>query len=286
MQQTLNELFKLIPTLSPKLKAVAKLILDRPNSVATNSMRTLAKEAGVTPSTVIRLANQLGFERYEHFRRVFQDAITSMDFDKQANQMQQESVLSGGSGVIEGLSKAVQTNVDKFYQHLELDSISKAADLILNSSSTHLLGAGTSHSMASYLHYVGCMVVPQLKLLKINGNSQIESLIPISSSDVILVISCQPYARQIVAATEYALSKGAKFIYLTDSRAAPLASEADCLILVSTKTPHFFPSMVSIVAAIETLVATIVTRGDAKSMAILSEHVEVRKKYDLYINNY
>ena len=38
MQQVLDTLFKLIPELSPKLRVVAKLILDKPNAVATMSI--------------------------------------------------------------------------------------------------------------------------------------------------------------------------------------------------------------------------------------------------------
>ena len=62
MLKVLDTLFQITPTLSPKLKNVAKLILDKPNAVATTSMRALAKQAGVTPPTMIRLAKELGFE--------------------------------------------------------------------------------------------------------------------------------------------------------------------------------------------------------------------------------
>ena len=73
MQQTLETLFKMTPDLAPKLKSAAKVILDNPNLVATNSMRALAKKSGVTPPTMIRLANTLGFENYDSFKKVFQN---------------------------------------------------------------------------------------------------------------------------------------------------------------------------------------------------------------------
>ena len=75
MQQILKTLFEIVPTLTPKLKDVARVILDNPNLVATSSMRALAGRAGVTPPTMIRLATTLGFDNYDSFRQVFQSSI-------------------------------------------------------------------------------------------------------------------------------------------------------------------------------------------------------------------
>ncbi len=286
MQQVLDTLFKLIPELSPKLRVVARLILDKPNCVATMSMRALAREAGVTPPTMIRMANRLGFERYVEFRRVFQDAVTHPDFDQKASLLQEAAILSGESAVIGELSEAVQTNVNTFYRHIDLESLSTAADLILNSSSTYIAASGALHWIASYMQYVGRMIVPHLRAPRASGSPLVEGFYPISKSDIVFGISVHPYARQTIEAIEYSISKEAKFIYLTDSRAAPLSSKAEVLLITSTKSPQFFPSMVSVVAAIEALTAIIAARGGSKSIAALSEIVEAKKKYNIYIENF
>ncbi|MCK5517104.1 MAG: MurR/RpiR family transcriptional regulator [Desulfobulbaceae bacterium] len=285
MQQVLDNLFKLIPELSPKLRVVAKLILDKPNSVATTSMRALAREAGVTPPTMIRLANRLGFERYVQFRRVFQNAVTNPDFDQQASLLQEAANLSGESALIGKLSESVQTNVKTFYQHVDLESLSNAADLMLDSASTYIAASGALHWIAAYMQYVGRMVVPHLRVPRVNGSPLVEGFYPISKSDIIFGISLHPYARQTIETIEYGISKGARFIYLTDSLAAPLSSKADILLFASTKSPQFFPSMVAVVAAIETLTAIIVARSGSKSITALSEIVEARKKFNIYIDN-
>jgi DNA-binding MurR/RpiR family transcriptional regulator len=285
MKQVLDTLFKLVPELSPKLRVVAKLILDKPNGVATMSMRAFAKEAGVTPPTMIRLANRLGFERYVDFRRVFQNAVTNLDFDQQASLLQESAILSGESAVIGRLSEAVQANVNTFYRHIDLESLSKAADLILNSSSTYIAASGALHWIAAYMQYVGRMVVPHLRFPRVNGSPLVEGFYPISKSDIVFGISLYPYARQTIEAIEYAISRESRFIYLTDSRAAPLSSKAEVLLFASTKSPQFFPSMVSVVAAIESLTAIIVARSGSKSITALSEIVEAKKKYNIYIES-
>jgi DNA-binding MurR/RpiR family transcriptional regulator len=72
-------------------------------------------------------------------------------------------------------------------------------------------------------------------------------------------------------------------IYLTDSRAAPLAAKADILILQKTESPQFFPSMVAVMAAVETLISVIVSRGGDDAMRSIADYSEIRAKGDFYL---
>jgi len=93
MQQILESLFHLAPTMPPKLKAAARVILDNPNLVATSSMRALAKRCEVTPPTMIRLAQAVGYENYDSFRQVFQASVNEQNFEKRADRLQRTSLL-------------------------------------------------------------------------------------------------------------------------------------------------------------------------------------------------
>ena len=92
-----------------------------------------------------------------------------------------------------------------------------------------------------------------------------------------------PYARHGIEAAEFALSRGARLIYLTDSKAAPLASEAEILILQKTASPQFFPSMISVIAAVETLIAVIVARSGDSAIRSIADYSEIRNESDFYI---
>ncbi|MCP3686775.1 MAG: MurR/RpiR family transcriptional regulator [Gammaproteobacteria bacterium] len=277
MQKVLDNLFQISPTLSPKLRNVAKLILDKPNAVATTSMRALAKQAGVTPPTMIRLARELGFENYEKFRQVFQTSVNDQGFGNRASWLQQSSETEGLPSIVHELAEASHRNIQSFYQNLDMDEVCNAADLIINAPTVYVVAAGGVHWIAAYLQYVGIMAVPHLRVPRNSGIGLIEGLIPIQKDDVVLTMAYSPYARQGIEATEYALSRGASLIYLTDSKAAPLASRAEALLLQKTASPLFYPSMVSVVSAIETLITVIVARSDEKVVKAISDHEKVRK---------
>ena len=278
MQKTLEALFKITPDLSPKLKKVAKLILDNPNAVATTSMRALAKQAAVTPPTMIRLARELGFESYESFRQVFQTSINNPSYENRASWLQQSSETDGLPSLMQELAEAGHKNIQHFYQNANQDELSKAADLIIDASAVYVVAAGGVHWMAAYLQYVGNMAVPHLRVPRTNGMGLLEGLIPITKNDVVLTMGYNPYAKQNIEATEFALSRGARMIYFTDSKAAPLASQAEVLLLQNTEGPAFYPSMVSVVSAIEALLTVIVARSGEKALSAISRQEEIRKR--------
>jgi DNA-binding MurR/RpiR family transcriptional regulator len=284
MQQLLETLFKITPTLPPKLKSAAKTILDSPNLVATTSMRALARRAGVTPPTMIRLATTLGFENYEGFKQVFQASINKQNFEDRANWLQFTSATDGIAPIAQEIAESSLDNIKHFFQELDLDAVTKAADIILGAPNVYVVAAGGVHWLASYLNYVGKMAIPQMRLPRTSGNGLVEGLIPVNKGDVILAMAYRPYARHGIEASEFALSRGARLIYLTDSRAAPLASEAEVLILQKTESPQFFPSMISVMAAIETLVSVIVARSGDNAIRSIADYSEVRKKSNFYIS--
>ncbi len=277
MQKILDTLLQITPALSPKLKNVAKLILDKPNTVATTSMRALAKQAGVTPPTMIRLARELGFENYEKFKQVFQASINDQSFGSRASWLQQSSEAEGLPSIVHELAESGHSNIQHFYQNLDMDEVSKAADLIINAPTVYVVAAGGVHWMAAYLQYVGIMAVPHLRVPRTSGMGLMEGLIPIKEDDVVLSMAYSPYAKGGVEASQFALSRGARMIYLTDSKAAPLVSKAEVLLLQKTDSPLFYPSMVSVVSAIETLITVIVARSDEKVVKAISDHEEIRK---------
>ena len=284
MQQILESLFQLTPQLPPKLKSVARLILDNPNLVATTSMRALAKRCGVTPPTMIRLANTVGYENYDSFRQVFQDAVNEQNFELRADWLQRTSKIDGLDSIVKNIATAGLENVNQFYQELDLDAVSAAADIIIGGKNVHVVAAGGLHWIASYLHYVCKMALPQLRLPQTSGNGLLEGLMSVEPDDVIIVMAYHPYSRHAIEAAEFALQRAARMIYMTDSKAAPLAARSEVLLLQKTHSPQFFPSMVAVMSALETLIAVIVARSGEKALENISEHAEIRKEARFYIS--
>src|SRR5260370_35204172 len=74
-----EQIIKAFDTMSVQLQAGARYVLDRPRDVALLSMREQARQAGVQPATMTRLAKHLGMDGYDDVPR--RDAAAWRDGD-------------------------------------------------------------------------------------------------------------------------------------------------------------------------------------------------------------
>ncbi len=272
------------PELSPQLRQAAKIVLERPEDVALRSMRALAGEAGVPPSTMVRLARALDQPSYEAFRRVFQEALrtSGTDFVARAEWLQRLPEGGRASGVVGGMAEAILSNVETAFRGNEPATLAAAADKLRTARSAYVVGIGGMHAPAAYFHYVARMTRPNIVLAQPLMASMVDELAGIGAQDVVLVLSVAPYAAQSVETATFAKSTGAHVIAVTDSRTAPLAPLADTLLLVPTATPQFFPSQAATIALLETLIALLVSSGDKAVLARLEEVEQHRRRAGVY----
>ena len=57
-----NEIVRRYEQLSPRLKQVAKFVLENPNDVALQTLAVIAARSKVQPSTIVRFAKTFGYE--------------------------------------------------------------------------------------------------------------------------------------------------------------------------------------------------------------------------------
>lgn len=272
------------PELSPQLRQAAKIVLERPEDVALRSMRALAGEAGVPPSTMVRLAKALDQPSYEAFRRVFQEALrtSGTDFVARAEWLQRLPEGGRASGVVGGMAEAILSNVETAFRGNEPATLAAAAEQLRTARSAFVVGVGGMHAPAAYFHYVARMTRPNVVLAQPLMASMVDELAGIGTKDVALVLSVAPYAAQSVETATFAKASGAHVIAVTDSRTAPLAPLADTLLLVPTATPQFFPSQAATIALLETLIALLVSSGDKAVLARLEEVEQHRHRAGVY----
>ena len=90
------------------------------------------------------------------------------------------------------------------------------------------------------------------------GSTPIDDLAWADQSDVLIAITCKPYRSEVVKAVEIAREQGMVIVALSDSPASPILRQADHGFVVSVDTPQFFPSSVSIIALLETLLSFVI----------------------------
>lgn len=282
--QVLDRMETEYASFSPQIRRGAKWILDNPNAVAVTSMRRVASLAGVTPTTMSRLTKRLDFESYDEFRDCFKMAVLAPahGFKDRAQWLQEIEGGGGDAAVIREVATASLANLEGLFSTADTELLTQIADLIRQSPNTYLVVSGALRWLTACFQYVTRMAVPNLHPPRPTGGPIIDDFLEIKPGDVALALMIEPYAKETAQAANFAKRRGATIIALTDSRASPLIALSDLFVVVPIKSPQFFPSLLGILAILETLTALIVARSDRATIERIADIDRMRTEEGVY----
>ncbi len=247
--------------LTPEAQKAARYVLENPSEVGVSTVRDIAKAAKVKPNTVVRMARQVGFEGYEDFRRPFRDAIRRgpAGFPDRARWLQ-DVAKSGGLGELYAdMVGAAIRNLEETFAGISVAEIEAAARVIWSSRQVLTLGVGVNSSNARNFTYLASTGMVDFHAIPRPGSTATDDLAWADGRDVLIAITCHPYRREVVEAVELAREQGLTIISMSDSPASPIIRVADHGFVLSADTPQFFPSSVSTIAFLETLLSIVIS---------------------------
>jgi DNA-binding MurR/RpiR family transcriptional regulator len=286
MLNTLDTMATIMATLGPQMQRAAALILDNPDAVAVYSMRHMAQRAEVSPPTMLRLAQRLGFNNYEAFRDEFIKNIATGSYRNRADHLRQATGETGLTHITNRMTAAGVQGLERFRDPNFTRDMESVADAIVHAGRVIIIASGASFGQASSFHYVCRMALPRLTLANDGfGIVSIAQFIPIQKEDVVLAIATAPYAKTTIEASEYAHRQGAKILAITDTRSSGIAKLAASKVIIDTESPHYFPSMISLNAALEVLSAAIMVQLGDQAVQAISEYESELHQNGYYWSN-
>jgi DNA-binding MurR/RpiR family transcriptional regulator len=266
-----EQIIKAFDTMSVQLQAGARYVLDRPRDVALLSMREQARQAGVQPATMTRLAKHLGMDGYDDVRELYASAVREGDlgFAGKAGVQVVSQKLRGDKALAAEMLKSIGAQIERLAAPDRLDSLVAAARILASARRIFCLGLRSSHSVAWHLHYVLSLVGERSTDIDGIAATGADALARATSRDVLLVASVLPYTRMTIELAEYAVEQGLRVVAITDSEVAPLAQIAQHSVIVQTESPSFFHAMSPAFVVAEILGAIIAGRGGDEALATL-----------------
>ncbi len=282
MTEIIKRLTLELPSLPPKMAKAARFALDEPEKIAFKSMRSVATSCEITTPTMLRLARHMGFENYEKFKEQFQQSFVQQSFSTRAGALRSTNSKKGGEAVIENLFSTTLENVSKTIDKLDLHNLQQMAKMMCEAKTNYILGSGSMHWVASILQSTGRMAMPNLCVPGSGNTPFIEIIGKFDQEDLILALAISPYAKSTIDIVRLAHSKGIPVIVITDKPSSPLLEFASYYVLAQTDSPHYYPSIVSILALIEALLALIVASHDQELVDRIEEIEKLRDECGAY----
>jgi len=283
-----KDLFSLIgermDSLSKGHKLIANFILSQYDKAAFMTAQKLGRTVGVSESTVVRFASELGYDGYPALQRALQDLMRN-----KLTAVQRIEVTSGQMTSDDVLERVLNLDIDRIRTTLDETSkedFRKAVDMIVESNTIYIMGTRSSAAIANFISYYLSLIFPHVKLVPSVTTSELfEKIMRIDSKDVMIGVSFPRYSKQTVKALKYAHNAGAKVISITDSKTSPLAKYADALLLARSDMASFVDSLVAPLSLVNALIVAVSIRNVDRVTQTFEKLEKIWEDYDVYAKN-
>lgn len=277
----LKKIQERFPKMSKSHKRIAAFILDKPDTAAYLTATRLGIETGVSESTVVRFAIELGYKGYPEMQKALVGLIrTNMTSVQRVAAA--DNIMAGG----DVLSKVMNQDADKI--KLTLDEVNRedftrAVEMIATAKNVYMIGVRSASMLSGFFAYYLNIIQNNVILLNMTSASEMfERLMRISEGDLLIGISFPRYSKRTRNAIEFARRRGANIIALTDSDASPIAADADCTLFAKSDMASFVDSLVAPLSIINALVVAVSMNKKEQLSETLRELEKIWDEYDVY----
>ncbi len=262
-------------------KRIAQFILDHADEAAFMTAFKLGETVGVSESTVVRFAAELGFDGYPKLQKAIRDLIRS-----KLNSIQRIEVTKSRMADDDVLENVLQSDIANLRQTLEelpKDTFNKAVDAVINARKVYIFGAGSCRSLANFTAYYLKMMLGDIHLVYTSSEMEIlEEMFHINENDVLIGLSFPRYSSKAVRTLHFAHSRKAQIIAITDNQLSPIAQYADYLLLAHSDMATIVDSLVAPLSIINALIVAVAVKTLDKNREKLTELEELWDTYSLY----
>ncbi len=246
--------------LTPEVRKAARFVLEKPQAVGVSTVREIAEFAQVKPSTFVRMAQAIGFEGYEDFREPFRVAIRdgSVSFHDRARWLQAQDVKGEMGTLYADMVGSALRNIEETFAGIPVERFREAAGRIRSARQVFTLGVGVNSANARNFSYLASTGMEGFHAIPRMGSSAMDDLAGADGRDMLIAITCRPYRTEVTDAVAAARKQGVRLVGISDSPASPVIRESEHRFVVAVDTPQFFPSSISTIAVLETLLSFVV----------------------------
>ena len=241
----------------------------------------LGETVGVSESTVVRFAIQLGYKGYPGFQKALEELVRN-----KLNSIQRMEVTYGRISQSEILETVLHSDIEKIKQTLSVidhKAFNLAIDTILGAKRIYVIGIRSCAPLASFLGFYLNLICENVTTVATNSSSEIfEQLIRINEKDVIIGISFPRYSMRALKALEFASNRKAKVITLTDSIHSPMNLYSSCNLIARSDMASIVDSLVAPLSVINALVVALCMKKQNEVVDTLETLEEIWGEYQVY----
>jgi DNA-binding MurR/RpiR family transcriptional regulator len=244
--------------LSRKQRALVSYIEHNPKFAAFATAAELGRRAGSHPSTVVRLAQMLGYDGFPEFQEAIRHRyIASLNA---VALMRAHATELDGDVALASLDQEIR-NLSATRSTLDRNVLRLVAVRILQARSVLIVGFASHGGVAQIVTHLGRFMGLPFEAENRGGVTLATRLATLGPEDVVIGTAAWWVIRDTREALAAARAQGATTVAVVDNRASPLAQVADHVLITRTESVSFFQSMLGPLAVFNALIAEIAAAG-------------------------
>ncbi len=269
-------------TLSKGHRKIADYIKENYEKASFMTAASLGQTVGVSESTVVRFASHIGFDGYPEFQKHLQEMVKN---NLTSIQRMDAAFAAGDEDLLDRAFAADIEMIKGTRESVSRSAFAGAVEAINNAEKIYILGVRSSASLAGFAAFYLSLIFDNVVLVDTSAASEMfEQMFRISDKDACIAISFPRYSNRTVKSLEFAKSRGASIISITDGQMSPIAEYASHLLVAKSSMVSFVDSLVAPLSLINALIAAVAKERNEEVHANLEALEEIWKQYHVYSN--
>lgn len=256
-------------------KIVRLLLVDYPTS-GLGTASSLARRAGVSDPTVVRLVMKLGYAGFPDFQARL---LAEVESRLHSPLLMMEAKRPSGSedNAILSYLGSVGAAIEKSSTLTSLQSYDRGARLLMEAKGeVVLLGGRFSRHVAGMLASYLLQFRSGVRDLGMLSAQAFDTLADLGRKDVLVVLDYRRYQLDVMAYARQAAARGVRIVLFTDPWLSPIADIAEVAIVSPLDVASPYDTLAPAVAQMEALVAHILSTLGDDARARIERLEEVR----------
>ena len=269
------------PTFSKGQRRIAQYITESYDKAAFMTANRLGKTVGVSESTVVRFAVDLGFDGYPSMQKAMQEMVLN-----RLTSVQRMEVANDRIGDQDVISMVIHSDMEKLRQTeetIDRAEFTSAVNAILKAKRIYILGVRSVAPLANFLgYYLNYMFNNVHVVSGFSAGEMFEKIVGVDPEDVVIAFSFPRYSASTTKAAQYCRSAGATVIGFTDSRLSPLGQCCDYTLIAKSDMVSLVDSLVAPLSIVNALIVAIAARREKEISRTFANLERIWDEYNVY----
>ncbi len=268
-------------TFSKGQRRIAQYILESYDKAAFMTANAIGKTVGISESTVVRFAVELGFDGFPGMQKALQEMVVN-----RLTSVQRIGVTNDRIGEKNVLAMVLHSDMEKLRQTgetVDKDAFDAAVNAVLDAQRVYIMGVRSAAPLASFLGYYLNYMFQNVHIVTASGTSEMfEQIVGVNDRDAVIAFSFPRYSATTAKAAQYCRSTGATVIGVTDSKLSPLGECSDHVLVAKSNMVSLVDSLVAPMSVVNALIVAIAAKKEQELAKTFQELEHIWAQYHIY----